>query len=240
MTGTILRQEDRGAVRVLTIDRPAARNALNAALIEELDRALAEAAGAGAVRALVLTAVGDKAFCAGMDLKEFSRGGLPVPRRSDHFYQFKNGQYPKPVVAAVNGTAVGGGLELVLACDVAVCAAHARLGLPEITHGLLPAGGGLDLVRRVPRALAAELALTGTLIGARRAYEIGLVNRVIDGDRVLNEATELAARIAAHRPEAVQEVRRLLRLAFDRPEELFAAARAVNARLAEPAPAPRG
>jgi enoyl-CoA hydratase len=214
VTGIILRREDRGAVRILTIDRPAVRNALNTALIEELDRGFAEAAGDGAVRTLVLTAAGDKAFCAGMDLKEFRCDGCPRPRRSDHFYQFKSGQYPKPVVAAVNGAAVGGGLELVLACDVAICAAHARLGLPEITHGLLPAGGGLDLVRRIPRAVAAEVTLTGTLINARRAYEHGLVNQVVDGERVLADATDLAARIAAHPPEAVLEARRLMQLAL--------------------------
>jgi enoyl-CoA hydratase len=232
VSGVILRREDRDAVRVLTIDRPAVRNALNAALIEELDRALAEAADDDAVRVLVLTAAGDKAFCAGMDLKEFHRDGYPAPCRSESFYQFKAGRYPKPVVAAVNGSAVGGGLELVIACDLAVCAAHALLGLPEITHGLLPAGGGLDLVRRIPRAAAAELTLTGALIDARRAYELGLVNRVVEGERVLAEAISLAGRIATHRPAAVLEARRLMQLALDQPEELFTTTRVAVSRLA--------
>jgi enoyl-CoA hydratase len=223
VSGVILRREDRDAVRVLTIDRPAVRNALNAALIEELDRALAEAADDDAVRVLVLTAAGDKAFCAGMDLKEFHRDGYPAPCRSESFYQFKAGRYPKPVVAAVNGSAVGGGLELVIA---------ALLGLPEITHGLLPAGGGLDLVRRIPRAAAAELTLTGALIDARRAYELGLVNRVVEGERVLAEAISLAGRIATHRPAAVLEARRLMQLALDQPEELFTTTRVAVSRLA--------
>jgi enoyl-CoA hydratase len=130
-----------------------------------------------------------------------SRPGLEV---------FTGRVYPKPIIAAVNGTAVAGGFELVLACDLAVVADHAKFGLPEVKRGLVAAGGGTNLPRRIPLALALELALTGETFDAARALELGLVNRVVPGDRVLDEALALAGLIARNGPLALRVTKELM------------------------------
>jgi enoyl-CoA hydratase/carnithine racemase len=202
-----------GRVAVLTLNRPDQRNALSPALLEQLSAALADLEFDDGVYAVVLTAAGDRAFCAGMDLKAFldaEDGSVRDAARTEHFSMFMRGDYPKPVIAAVNGAAVAGGFELVMGCDLVVAAEHARFGLPEVKRGLFAAGGGVTLPARVPLAVALELGLTGELIDAKRAYEVGLVNRVVPADETLSTAMELARAIADNAPLAVTATKAMM------------------------------
>jgi enoyl-CoA hydratase len=202
--------EQHDAVTVVTINRPEVRNALDAETMAGIGEALVAAEHDGDVGAVVLTGAGDRVFCAGMDLRAFAAGGKMIDESRPGLEVFTDRVYPKPIVAAVNGTAVAGGFELMLACDLAVVAEHARFGLPEVKRGLVAAGGGTNLPRRVPLALALELALTGETIEAQHALRLGLVNRVVPGDRVLAEALALAGAIARNGPLAVQVTKALM------------------------------
>jgi enoyl-CoA hydratase len=173
-----------------------------------LGRAFAEAESDDAVSVVVLTAAGDRIFCAGMDLKAFLAGGMEVD--GPGLDVLTGRVYPKPVVAAVNGTAVGGGLELALACDLLVVSEKARFGLPEVSRGLIAAGGGTRLPRRIPLAHALELGLTGELVDAERVREMGLVNRVVPAAEVLPSALALAERITANGPLALRVTKELM------------------------------
>jgi enoyl-CoA hydratase/carnithine racemase len=212
--------ERRGAVVVLRLDRPDARNALTPALTSALGAAFVEAEADATVRALVLTGTGDRAFCAGMDLRAFA-GGDTISSTADAgtagFVRFVAGEIATPVVGAANGTAVAGGFELLLGCDLVVASAEARFGLPEVQRGLFAAGGGMALGQRIPLAVALEIALTGDLFDAGRAYELGLVNRVVPPDQVLDAALALAERIAANGPLGVSASKELVRLAASDP-----------------------
>ena len=202
--------EQRDAVTVVMINRPEARNALDAETMAGIGEVLVAAEHDGDVGAVVLTGAGDRAFCAGMDLRAFAAGGAMVDKSRPGLEVLTERVYPKPVIAAVNGTAVAGGFELMLACDLAVVAEHARFGLPEVKRGLVAAGGGTNLPRRVPLALALELALTGETVDAEHVLRLGLVNRVVPGDQVLPEALSLAGAIARNGPLAVQVTKRLM------------------------------
>ena len=171
-------------VALLTIDRPERRNALDDVAMRALADAFDDFADDDAVRVVVLTATGDKAFSAGVDLAAFA-ARLPTGPDDDWYAlgRFLGSVYPKPIVAAVNGVAVAGGLEILLACDVIVAAEHASFGIPEVKRGLIAAGGGTDLPRRIPLGVALELGLTGERIDAARAYAIGLVNHVCPAPR---------------------------------------------------------
>lgn len=205
--------ETHGHVRVLTLNRPEARNALNRELIDLLADALEAAEADERVRALVLSASGGRAFCAGADLRERA-GGHPVEYRNFGPYQrFKREGFSKPAVAAVGGPAVAAGFELVLACDMVVCSATATFALPEVQRGLFAAGGGMLIGRRLPPAVALELGLTGEAIDAVRAHTLGLVNRVVADDMVPQEALRLATAIAGNGPLGVAATRRILRAA---------------------------
>ncbi|MFE4963765.1 crotonase/enoyl-CoA hydratase family protein [Streptomyces sp. NPDC056660] len=199
-----------GAVTVVTINRPEARNALDAETMAGIGEALVAAEHDSEIRAVVLTGAGDRAFCAGMDLRAFAAGGKMIDESRPGLEVFTERVYPKPLIAAINGTAVAGGFELALACDLAVAAQHARFGLPEVKRGLVAAGGGTNLPRRIPLALALELALTGDTFDARRAQELGLVNRVVPGEQVLAEAIALATVIAKNGPLAVRVTKELM------------------------------
>lgn len=216
MTGEALVVERRGAVLIARLNRPDARNALNSALIDAIGVAVTEAESDPAIRAVVLTASGDRVFCAGMDLRAFS-GGEPSDAVSAAgkagFARLTQGRLTVPVIGAANGTAVGGGLELLLGCDVVIAAETALFGLPEVKRGLFPAGGGTTIGTRIPLAVALEMALTGDSIGAPRAYELGLVNAVVSQEKVLDAAVGVAERIAANGPLAVAAVKELVRLA---------------------------
>jgi enoyl-CoA hydratase/carnithine racemase len=209
-------REPHGAVLVARLDRPEARNALSPTLIRAIGAVISDAEAAADVRAVVLTASGDRAFCSGMDLRAFAAGDsfdLGNDDAANAFFRLLEGRVEIPVVAAVNGTAVAGGFELVLGCDVIVAAEHATFGLPEVRRGLLPAGGGMYLGTRIPLSIALEMTLTGDAISAARAYELGLVNVVVPGHEVLPRAIAVANRIAENGPLAVTAIKELVRLA---------------------------
>ncbi|HEU5026037.1 MAG TPA: enoyl-CoA hydratase-related protein [Spirillospora sp.] len=204
MSDLVLTERD-GGVLVVTLNRPEVRNALNPALMDELSAVLRAADADRDVRAIVLTGAGP-VFCAGLDLKAFTAGG----DFTGLVWFFREG-VATPVVAALNGPALAGGFELLLACDLVVAAEGAELGLAEVKRGLFAAGGGTTLSDRVPMAVALEMGLTGDPVTAARAREIGLVNRVVPADRVRAEALALAARIAANGPLGVAMTKRLMR-----------------------------
>ncbi len=204
--------ELRDHVAVLTINRPQAMNAVNAAVSVGIGRALDRADSDPGVRAVVITGSGD-AFCAGADLKALGRGeDVHDPDHVDWgFAGFVQHQVGVPTIAAVNGFALGGGTELVLAADLAVADPRATFGLPEVRRGLLAAAGGvIRLQRQVPHKIALELALTGEAIDAGRARALGLVNMVSAPGKSLEAALELAGRIAANAPLSVRETKKVM------------------------------
>ena len=216
--GDLVIAEQRGAVRILRLNRPEARNALSPELIGELGAALDAAVADDAVRAVVLTGPGDRAFCAGMDLRAFATGdNQPTEDEQQHmagFMRFMGGSsIDTPVIGAANATALAGGFELLLACDLIVAAAGSQVGLPEVKRGLFAAGGGVFIGRRIPIAKALELTLTGDLIDAQRALALGLINKVVPPERVLDEALALAERITANGPLGVRATKEIMRLA---------------------------
>jgi enoyl-CoA hydratase len=206
-----------GRVAVLTLNRPQAANALSPALIGSLNTALEAAELDDDVTAVVITGAGERVFCAGMDLKAFAEheGGLEISDDAADMARRYAGairpDYPLPIVAAVNGTAVAGGFELLMGCDLVVAAEHAKFGVAEVKRGLIPGGGGTTLGTRLPLALALEFVLTGDTVDAARAYELGLVNRVVPGPEVLDSAVALATTIADNGPLAVRVAKRLVR-----------------------------
>ena len=202
MADEVLR-ERRGHVEVLTINRPEARNALNRATAIALGAALDECDADDDVWVVVLTAAGDKAFSAGMDLKAFAAGEFPITEQG--FGGITKREFSKPLIAAANGSALAGGFEMMISCDMVVAAEHAKFGIPEASRGLVAGAGGLiRLPKLVPLAVAYEMALTADPSDADRAYELGLVNRVVPGDQVLDVAVALAERIAQNAPLAVR------------------------------------
>jgi len=209
-------QERRGAVLVARLNRPDARNALNGPMIRGISAAIEEAEQDADIRAIVLTGTGDRAFCAGMDLAAFAaegESGSGDEATTRGFFRLIEGEVSVPVVGAVNATAVAGGFEVLLGCDVIVASEDAEFGLPEVKRGLFPAGNGTFLGTRIPLGIALELMLTGERIDALRAYDLGLVNRVVPPDQVLDHALELAETIAANGPLGLAAVKELGRLA---------------------------
>jgi enoyl-CoA hydratase/carnithine racemase len=216
-----LLRERRGQVEILTINRPDARNAVNAAVSVGLGTALDELADDADASVVVLTGSGDKAFSAGMDLKAFAAGeGPAVLGAPGGFGGVTRRHFPKPLIAAVNGSALAGGFEIVLACDLVVAADHATFGIPEARRGLIAAAGGLvRLPKRLPLAVALELALTGDPIDAERALALGLVNRLVPPDRLLDEAIALADRIAENAPLSVRHSKDVIYRSATVPED---------------------
>jgi enoyl-CoA hydratase len=210
MTYEMLQVERDGAVAVVTITRPKVLNALNMATLAELDQVVEELAADAAIRAVVLTGAGDKSFVAGADINELAvqtpvQGQAHAAAGQRVFDRIET--LGKPVVAAINGFALGGGCELAMACTLRIAADTARLGQPEINLGLLPGyGGSQRLPRLVGRGLALELLLTGDMISAQRAFEIGLVNRVVPAADLMAEARKVAAALAGKAPIAVRYI----------------------------------
>lgn len=199
---------DRDGVRIVTVNRPDKLNALNAATLDALDAAFAAAIADEAVRAIVLTGAGPKAFVAGADIAEmngltpvqgrdFSLRGQRMMRRVE--------RSPKPVIAMVNGFALGGGLELAMCCHLRIAADTARVGQPEINLGLIPGFGGTQrLLRLAGRAATLELCLLGTPIDAARARELGIVNRVVPAAELEAQTMAIAMQLAAAAPLALR------------------------------------
>jgi enoyl-CoA hydratase len=196
-------------VMVITINRPAARNAVNAAVAKDIAAALDDFDQRDDLVAGIITGA-DGTFCAGMDLKGFLRGERPaLPGRG--FAGITEAPPAKPFIAAVEGYALAGGCEIVLACDMVVAARGAKFGIPEAKRGLVAAAGGLfRLPERIPPNIAMELALTGDFLPAGRAYDLGLVNRLTDDGAALAGAREIARAIAANGPLAVRASKRVI------------------------------
>jgi enoyl-CoA hydratase len=212
--------ERRDGVLLITLNRPEARNAVNLAVAEGVAAALDELDADAGLAVGVITGAG-AGFCAGMDLKAFVTGERPwVGDRG--FAGIVQRASRKPLIAAIEGFAVAGGLEVALACDLIVAARDARLGIPEVKRSLVAAGGALlRLPRRVPYGVAMELALTGDTITAERAYELGLVNRVAERGGAVDAALELAGAIAANGPLALDATKAILQQQFDWSDEEF-------------------
>jgi enoyl-CoA hydratase len=204
---TLLYEVDGDGIALVTINRPDKLNALNATVIDELDRCFAAMETDDAVRGVVLTGAGPKSFVAGADISRFPEldavSGRRMALRGQAVFN-RIEALPRPVVAAVNGYALGGGCELAMACHLRVASENARFGQPEVDLGLIPGYGGTQrLPRLVGRGLATELILTGGAIDAHRAHAIGLVNRVVPAEELLDAARGLAATIAKKAPVAV-------------------------------------
>lgn len=203
-----------GDVLVITIDRPRARNSVDASVAEGLEGAIEELDGDASLRVGVLTGAGGY-FCAGMDLKAFARGERPFTERGG-FAGIVERPPRKVVVGAIEGFALAGGLEIALCCDLLVAARDAMLGIPEVTVGLIAAGGALlRLPRRIPYHLAMEMAVTGAPITAEQARSLGLVNRLAEPGGALELALDLARKVAANAPLAVAASKQTLVAARD-------------------------
>jgi enoyl-CoA hydratase/carnithine racemase len=214
-TEPVLVTDRRGAVMVLRLNRPEARNSLNPELLTAIGLGMMEAEDDPEIRAVVLTGTGDKAFCAGMDLRAFAEGGSVGGSKEgmQGFVRFTSGQIGVPIVGAANATAVAGGFELLLGCDIVVASETAKFGLPEVRRGLFAAGGGVFISTRIPLAVALELTLTGDSIDAIRAQSLGLINQVVPQSEVLDAALELAERIARNGPLALKATKEMVRTA---------------------------
>jgi enoyl-CoA hydratase/carnithine racemase len=212
--------ERRGRVLTIIINRPEQRNAVNAAVANGIAAALDELDADPGLSVGVLAGAG-KGFCAGMDLKAFV-AGEPSRTEGRGFAGIVERPAQKPLIAAVEGFAVAGGLEVALACDLIVAARGARLGIPEVKRSLVAAGGALlRLPRALPRNVAMELALTGEQIDAERAHALGLVNRLAEPGSALQTALELAETIAANGPLALAATKRIMVESADWPDAEF-------------------
>ena len=199
-----------GAVVTVTIDRPERRNALHPAAHAEL-AAVFDAYGADReARVLVLTGTGERAFCVGSDLKERTRSGVDEMPATGFGGLTERFDLDKPVLAAVNGDAVGGGLELVLACDLAIAAGHSRFGLPEPRVGLAAHGGLHRLARQIPLKRAMEIALTGRLLSAEEALNFGLLNAVVDAAELAAEVARWTSALLAAAPLALRATKQMM------------------------------
>jgi enoyl-CoA hydratase/carnithine racemase len=211
-------------VALVTLRRPEARNAVNAALANRLEEIVKATEADASVRAVVLTGAGGQAFCAGADLKEVSQGGLGNLMTPDGgFAGFVRAHRTKPWIAAVDGFALAGGFEIALACDMIIASEDAVFGLPEVTRGLIASAGGLfRLPRALPRPIALELIATGGRLPAASALAFGLVNRVVPKDGTVPAAIALAVAISGNAPVAVRESLAIARRAFDLDEDTLA------------------
>jgi enoyl-CoA hydratase len=212
-----------GAVAVLTINRPAVLNALNAQTVDDLRRALLDLRHDEEVRAVVITGAGEKAFVAGADINELARqqpaAGRDLAVRGQHVFDIIE-HLGKPVVAAINGFALGGGCELAMACTFRFAADNARLGQPEINLGLIPGYAGTQrLARLVGRDRAMELVLTGRHVSAAEALAMGLVTRVVPAASLMDEALAFAAELASKAPLAVRYAMDAINRGLDMPFE---------------------
>lgn len=221
-------------VALVTIDRAEARNAVNGEVASALEAFVGASETDDDIRVVVLTGAGHT-FCAGADLKEIAAGKVrELVTRDGGFAGFVRAARRKPWIAAVNGPALAGGTEIVLACDMAIAAETASFGLPEVKRGLAALAGGLyRLPRALPRALAMEAIATGDSITAARAAEFGLVNAVVADGEAARAALGLARRIAANAPVAVRESLAIARRAHEDDGELEQASREAGRRLAE-------
>ena len=196
-------------VMIITLNRPEARNAVNKAVAEGISAALDQLESDNGLRVAILTGSGGT-FCSGMDLKAFVAGESPVVEGRG-FAGLCEHQYEKPLIAAIEGYALAGGFEIALSCDLIVAAENSSFGIPETKRGLVAGAGGLvKLPKQLPIRIAKELALTGDFFSAHRVYDLGLINKVVPEGKALEEALDLAKRIAANGPLAVSVSKKVL------------------------------
>jgi enoyl-CoA hydratase/carnithine racemase len=215
--------ERRGPVGIVTINRPHALNAVDVETTKGMTSALDTLETDDSIQVVVITGAGRRAFCAGRDLHG------PPPSARGHgaassdmgFAGVTKRRYPKILIAAVNGLAYGGGLELCLACDLIVAEEQAQFALPEVKRGLIPGSGVLRLPRRVPAMLANEIVLLGEPIDASRAFAAGLVNRLVKEGHALEEAIRLGAQVAQNAPLAIRIAKDMLRASTDYGEDVL-------------------
>ncbi|MBS3731955.1 MAG: enoyl-CoA hydratase/isomerase family protein [Desulfobacterales bacterium] len=207
----VLLAEDRGQVRILTLNRPEMMNALNFDMLQALKAQFENLRFTREIRVVIITGAGEKAFCAGADLKE--RATLSEIQVKEFIYTIRNlltdiESLNKPVISAVNGVALGGGTEIALASDLRVASERASMGLTETRLAIIPGGGGTQrLPRLVGRGKAKELIFTGSRVNGKQALEIGLVNRVCEPERLMDEAVELAETICEAGPIAIEQAK---------------------------------
>ncbi len=201
-------------VLIVTLNRPKAKNAVNKALAEGVAAAMDELDSNDELRVAIITGAGGS-FCSGMDLKAFITGETPhIAGRG--FAGLTEASPSKPLIAAVEGYALAGGLEMAISCDLIVAADNAMFGIPETKRGLAAAAGGLiKLPRQIPSRIAMELALTGDFISAQRAYELGLINQIVPEGTALEAAKALAGKIAANGPLAVAKSKQVIQQQSD-------------------------
>lgn len=208
----VLNYTKEGKIAILTLNRPEALNSLNTELLQAISDALVDFMRDDNLWVGIITGTGEKAFCAGADIKE----ALPKLKEYKNMPWaepplFRGLKLWKPLVAAVNGHALGGGLELTLLCDVRIAAENASFGVPEVTLGLIPAWGATQrLPRAIPTALAAEMLMTGRLINAQEAYRIGLVNKVVPQAELMNTAKQMAEMLCKPSPLAARAVKKAM------------------------------
>src|SRR5438045_3073035 len=203
-----VRTENRDGILIITIDRPKVLNALNAQTVAEIGEAFNAARDDASVKAIIVTGGGEKAFVAGADINELAKmtpiSGKETAEKGQRIFRAIE-TFPKPVIAAVNGFALGGGCELALACHIRIASENAQLGLPEVTLGIIPGYGGTQrLARLVGKGKALEIICTADRINAADAERIGLVNRVVPAEELINVAMEMARKIASRGPVAVR------------------------------------
>lgn len=203
----------------ITLDRPGSMNAISTEFARQIAAATATAAADRSVRAVVISSSADKAFCVGADLKErnrFTDAQLMEQREVTRGAYGGVLRLPVPAIAAVEGFALGGGLEIALSCDMIVAGSGATVGLPEVSVGVIPGGGGTQLLtRRVGWSKAASVIFTAARLGAERAHDLGIIDELVEAGSARSRALELAGTIAAHSPVGVRQAKRAMRLGFD-------------------------
>ena len=212
--------EVRNSVQIITVNRPDKMNALNKQTIEELHEILAEAEHQPSIRAVILTGAGDKAFVAGADIAEFAHYSVEEGRMlsaTGHFKIFNFIEnFSKPIIAAVNGFALGGGLELAMACHIRVVSDNARMGLPEVSLGVIPGYGGTQrLAQLLGKGKAFEMIVTADMIGAQDAYKWGLANHVTTQEGLLDKCLEIAAKISTKSPTAIKTAIKVINAGYN-------------------------
>jgi enoyl-CoA hydratase len=218
-----IRLEARGPAAWITLERPREMNAINTTMLDEISRALDVAASDHAIRAVVITGSGDKVFCAGADLKQVLAtypAGEPdlLDRAARTFAALRN--FPKPVIAAVNGLALAGGLELILACDLVIAADHARIGDAHANFGVFPGAGGAALLpKRIGAARAKYLLFTGDQFSAADMMALGLVNQVVPAGELVSAVDALVTRLASKSPLVLHRMKEVADAALDQPRD---------------------
>ncbi len=218
-----LKTENRDGILFVTIDRPKVLNALNAQTVGEIEDVFESARDDDSVRVVIVTGGGEKAFVAGADINELAKmnpitGKMTSERGQDVFTRIE--RFPKPVIAAINGFALGGGCELALACHIRIASEKAQIGLPEVSLGIIPGYGGTQrMARLLGKGKAFELVCSGERVNGAEAERIGLVNKVVPPDQLMSTAEEMAKKIASRSPVAVRAAIEAINYGSDMPLE---------------------